>query len=82
MRLCAKICMKDNAPCKESDCRNHINYEEDQNCVLIAISKNDGPLTLRQIAPRMGISFPRVKQIQDEAIKKIRNKLGDIELEA
>jgi DNA-directed RNA polymerase specialized sigma subunit len=80
MRLCAKICMKMNTPCKESECRNHINYEEDQNCVLIAISKNDGPLTLRQIAPRMGISFPRVKQIQDQAIKKIRKELNDNEL--
>ncbi len=74
--------MKTNTLCGESECRNHINYKEDQNCVLIAINKNDGPLTLRQIAPRMGVSFPRVKQIQDQAIKKVRNKLGDIELEA
>ena len=44
--------------------------------ILVAIDKNNGPLTLRQIAPRMGVSFPRIKQIQDKAIKKMIKKTG------
>jgi DNA-directed RNA polymerase specialized sigma subunit len=68
-----------NRSCEERECRNHIEYDEDLNCVLVAIDNNEGPLTLRQIAPRMGVSFPRIKQIQDEAVKKVRKKLKDIE---
>jgi DNA-directed RNA polymerase specialized sigma subunit len=29
-------------------------------------------MTLREVADRMGISFVRVKQIQDKAIKKLQ----------
>ena len=79
MRQCAKRCMMFNRSCEERECRNHIEYDEDLNCVLVAIDNNEGPLTLRQIAPRMGVSFPRIKQIQDEAVKKVRKKLKDIE---
>ena len=77
MKQCARTCMMINKPCEERECRNHIEYKKDLNCVLIAIDNNEGPLTLRQIAPRMGVSFPRIKQIQDKAIKKVRKVLGN-----
>ena len=77
MRQCAKTCMMLDSSCEERECRNHIEYKEDLNCVLVAIDKNNGPLTLRQIAPRMGVSFPRIKQIQDQAMKKVRKTLGN-----
>jgi DNA-directed RNA polymerase sigma subunit (sigma70/sigma32) len=77
MKQCAKTCMMLNKSCEERECRNHLEYKEDLNCVLVAIDKNNGPLTLRQIAPRMGVSFPRIKQIQDQAMKKVRKTLGN-----
>lgn len=56
--------------CNNRECRQWINYPEDDNCVLVAVEKN-GPMTLRQCAERLGISFVRVKQIEDKAIKKL-----------
>ena len=76
MRECAKICLKAKLPCQRRDCRQHIEYEEDQNCVLIAVHKN-GPMTLREIAPRMGVTFPRIKQIVDQGMVKISKKIKD-----
>ena len=76
MRECAKMCIDTGIACPNSECRQHINYEEDLNCVLIAIRKH-GPLTLREVAPRMGVTFPRVKQIEDQARKKLANKMKD-----
>lgn len=76
MKECSKICVKANIACPNSDCRQYINYEEDLNCTLVAVHKH-GPMTLREIAPRMGVSFPRVKQIEDQAKKKLSNKLKD-----
>ena len=76
MRQCAKTCMMLNKSCEERECRNHIEYKEDLNCVLVAIDNNNGPLTMRQIAPRMGVSFPRIKLVQDQAMKKVRKTLG------
>lgn len=76
MKKCAEVCYRAKLSCQQRECRHHIEYGEDQNCVLIAIKKN-GPMTLRQIAPRLGVSFPRVKQIEDQAVAKISKKMGD-----
>jgi hypothetical protein len=57
-------------------CRNHINYPEDHNCCLISVEKH-GQLTLREIAERMGISYVRVKQIEDAAIRKLTKQVGE-----
>ena len=62
-----------NKPCGECECRQWLNYEEDLNCTLIAVDKH-GPLNLRQIGERLGISFVRVKQIQDVALSKLASK--------
>ena len=51
-------------------CRQWINYEEDKNCTLIAVEKN-GNMTLREVADRLGVSFVRVKQIEDKLLKKL-----------
>ena len=55
-----------------------INYEDDMNCTLIAIDNNeDKPMTLREVAARIGVSFPRVKQIEDEVFKKMKKHLHE-----
>ena len=78
MRECSKTCKKLDVSCPVEDCRMWIDYEEDLNCTLIAIDNNDDkPMTLREVAPRIGVSFPRVKQIEDEIFKKLKKKLTD-----
>ena len=58
--------------CNKTACKYYIEYEDEYNCCLISIYEN-GPMTLREIGDRMGISFARVKQIESLALKKIDN---------
>ena len=68
---------KENSPCAECNCRHWINYKEDNNCCLISVDKH-GTLTLREVAERLGVSYVRIKQIQDKAISKIsKENFGD-----
>jgi DNA-directed RNA polymerase sigma subunit (sigma70/sigma32) len=48
-----------------------IDFEEEYNCTLVSIWEN-GPMTLRQIGERIGVSFARIKQIETKALKKMR----------
>ena len=77
-RDCLKACRKLKTACPEenSSCRNWIDYEKEYNCLIETLEKNDD-MTLRDIADRLGISFVRVKQIQDKALKKISHLLKD-----
>ena len=76
MRGCAEYCKKTDTECPCKECRLHIDYPEDLNCTLIAIDKNHtGELTLREVGDRMGISFVRVKQIQDQALERVKKIL-------
>jgi DNA-directed RNA polymerase specialized sigma subunit len=70
---CAKECMKHKIPCQISECRLHIEYEEDQNCTLIAVKKNN-VLTLEEIGKRLKRSAVRIKQIQDGALRKMAKR--------
>ena len=69
---CSRHHLKCKEACENSTCRYWISYEDEQNCSLISIYEN-GPMTLREIADRSGISFARVKQIETKAIGKIKN---------
>ena len=60
--------------CNNKECRQWIDYGEDQNCVSIAVQKH-GRMTLREVAKRLGVSYVRVKQIQDKALKKLFKKI-------
>tara|TARA_R110002012_G_scaffold177665_1_gene342524 strand:+ start:201 stop:455 length:255 start_codon:yes stop_codon:yes gene_type:complete len=73
MRSCKVATIMKNKSCDQCDCRLWIDYEEDLNCTLIAAEKN-GPMNLREVADRLGISFVRVKQIQDTAMQKLSLK--------
>ena len=39
-----------------------------------SIEKN-GPMTLREIAERIGVSYVRIKQIEDKTIKKMKKHI-------
>jgi len=70
MKNCCNWCVIKNSKCQVGECKYWIDYEEDLNCSLIAIDKH-GQMTLREVSERLGISFVRVKQIQDSAFEKI-----------
>jgi len=73
MRKCKTGVLLRNKACEECECRMWLDYEEDLNCTLIAAEKH-GALTLREVGDRLGISFVRVKQIQDVALGKLAAK--------
>jgi hypothetical protein len=64
---------KENCPCKEKSCRYWIDYKEDNNCSLITVDKH-GRITLREVAERLGVSYVRIKQIEDKAILKLKKE--------
>ena len=66
--------------CDKKDCRQWIDFDEDLNCTLIAIKKkNYRPMTLREAGERLGVSFVRVKQIEDKVVDRLvkRKKILD-----
>lgn len=73
-KTCTEACEKLNESCPNSECRNWMDYEDDLNCAIIAADKH-GELTLRDISKRIGLSFVRVKQLEDSAREKIKAHL-------
>jgi DNA-directed RNA polymerase sigma subunit (sigma70/sigma32) len=63
--------MQNNKECQEKTCRLWIDFPEEKNCSLISIFEN-GPMTLRQVGDRIGVSFARIKQIETEALRKMK----------
>ena len=81
---------KRDLPCLKSECRHHLNYEEDLNCVLISIQKwtdhrsekettmQDFFMPLSDMAFRLdNISRCRVWQLERKVLKKLKCKLID-----
>ena len=73
MKKCAKKCSVEGTECQQKDCRLWLEYPSDLNCTLIAVKKN-GPMTLREVSERLGVSFVRVKQIEAEVLGKLRKR--------
>ena len=71
LRECSRKCTQLKTSCPVQDCRYWIDYEEEYNCTFISVYEN-GPMTLRQIAERMGLSFARIKQIETAALIKLK----------
>jgi DNA-directed RNA polymerase specialized sigma subunit len=67
--------MSEDTKCKEKECRMWIDHEEEYNCSLVSIKRN-GDMTLHEVADRLKISYVRVKQIQDKALKKVGKRLA------
>ena len=69
---CFDLCEECDVACDSKECRQWIDYEDDSNCTLLAISNNnESPMTLREVSNRMGVSFVRIKQIEDSAVRKL-----------
>jgi len=69
LRECSERCIELEVDCPVTDCRQWISYADDLNCTLIAVDKH-GKMTLREVSERLGVSFVRIKQIQDKALLK------------
>ena len=74
MKECKDLCKDKGIECPITDCKHWIDFKDDLNCTLIAVDKN-GRMTLREVGDRLGISFVRVKQIEDKAQKKLLKKI-------
>ena len=68
---CSRLCKEHQIECPQQECRLWIDYKGEYNCSLISIYEN-GRLTLREVADRLHVSFARVKQIETEALKKLK----------
>jgi len=67
---CLDKCIELEVSCPNTDCRFWVDYEADLNCVHETVDKH-GPLTLREVSDRIGVSFVRIKQIEDGIMKKL-----------
>tara|TARA_B100001027_G_C15974289_1_gene201224 strand:- start:203 stop:466 length:264 start_codon:yes stop_codon:yes gene_type:complete len=76
---CARSCLKEGASCTQSKCKYWIDYDNEQNCSLISIHLN-GPMTLKDVGERLGLSLVRIKQIEAEALKKIQKKANFLKI--
>ncbi len=76
MKKCLSTCQELDVDCPIEECRYWISFPKDRNCTLETVEKH-GSLTLREVADRLGVSFVRIKQIEDKALKKIGLLLKD-----
>ena len=76
MKKCLQTCKELETACPINECRYWVNYPQDSNCTFETIEKY-GNLTLREVADRLDLSYVRIKQIEDKALKKISRLLKD-----
>jgi len=74
---CLDVCKERNKACEKTDCRMWVDYSPEFNCVLETVARN-GRMTLREASKRLGVSFVRVKQIEDKALKKLAKAVKKI----
>jgi len=70
---CLDDTIKDNLPCLNNECRYHIEFAADLNCCHVAIIKH-GNMKLQDIGDRLHITAARVKQLEQEILKKMQKK--------
>tara|TARA_Y100000592_G_C5476161_1_gene322374 strand:- start:708 stop:1031 length:324 start_codon:yes stop_codon:yes gene_type:complete len=70
---CFEVHEKWDLECDDKQCRNWMNFSADLNCAVVCARKNDNGLSLREVADRMGVSFPRISQIEHAAFNKLKS---------
>ncbi len=68
---CFEVHEKWQLPCDQTGCRNYMSFSEDLNCAVVCARKYENGLSLREVADRMGVSFPRVSQVEHGAFRKL-----------
>ena len=74
-KKCFQMCVDADITCPVKDCRFWINHKQDLNCTIVCANQN-APLSLREVSDRMGVSFVRIKQIQDITVDKFVKRLS------
>ncbi len=74
---CSRKCIELNVECPNKSCRHWINFPKENNCSLLSIKQN-GNMTLRQVAERLQLSFARIKQIETKALSKIKKHAASL----
>jgi hypothetical protein len=74
--LCKETCKRLDVSCPNSKCKYYIDYEEELNCSLVSIERN-GPMTLREVADRLNLSFVRVQQIEERILSKAKEQFNE-----
>lgn len=74
---CKQECVSSNKACQTNECRHYIDFDADLNCSLVAA--DNGPMTLEEVAKRVGLSLVRIKQIEEAALKKLSKRV-DIDM--
>ena len=69
---CFEVHEKWEVECDQTQCRNWMDFEGDLNCAMVCARKYPAGLSLREVADRMGVSFPRISQIEHGAFKKLK----------
>ena len=70
---CFEVHEKWNVGCDQTKCRNWMDFGEDLNCAVVCSRKHENGLSLREVAERMGVSFPRISQIEHAAFRKLKD---------
>ena len=68
---CFEVHEKWRLECDQTQCRNWMDFGEDLNCAVVCARKHEQGLSLREVADRMGVSFPRISQIEHAAFNKL-----------
>jgi hypothetical protein len=74
-RKCVTACKELGVSCPNAGCKSWLDYDEDLNCIHVAVDKHEEGLTLREIGDRLGISFVRVCQIEKSALGKLKKRM-------
>jgi predicted XRE-type DNA-binding protein len=69
---CFEVQEKWRLPCDQTECRNFMDFKGDLNCAVVCARKHENGLSLREVAERMNVSFPRISQIEHAAFNKLR----------
>jgi DNA-directed RNA polymerase specialized sigma subunit len=69
---CFEVHEKWQVECDQTKCRNWMDFEGDLNCAVVCARKYPAGLSLREVAERMNVSFPRISQIEHGAFKKMK----------
>lgn len=78
MKKCSQKCIELETECPNTECRYWVDHQKSLNCCFVAI-ENNGEMDLRTVGDIMGVSFVRIKQIQDKAVTKVNKLLKVLE---
>jgi DNA-directed RNA polymerase specialized sigma subunit len=67
---CYQYHIKKQKSCEKKDCKNWVNSEENQNCIIIAADKKE--FTLNDVGNLYGLTRMRICQIEKSICKKVR----------